>query len=50
MQKGYTEKNIKYLNKSIFYCEKNAKTYLYRAKMNEDKSIKIIENDYEAAI
>lgn len=48
--KGYEEKNIKLLNKAIFYCQRNAKAYLFRAKINEGKNNKLAENDYSAAL
>lgn len=41
---------MKLLNRAIYYCEQNAKAYLFRAKINEGKNNKLAENDYSAAI
>lgn len=48
--RGFEEKNVKYLNKAISYCEQNARAYLIRGKLNEGKNNKLAENDYSAAI
>jgi len=48
--RGYEDSNLKLLSKSIQYCEQNARTFLVRAKINEGKNNKLVENDYSAAI
>lgn len=48
--RGLEEGNAKYLNRSILYCEHNARAYLCRAKLNELRNNKLAENDYSAAI
>ena len=48
--RGYEDSNLKFMSKSIQYCEQNARTYLARAKINEGKNNKLVENDYSTAI